>query len=509
MTEDLHKLIHSLRKGEKREFETSCYMQNRTQGYLVLYDLLNKLPSYTPLDKIEERIETELGKPSYDLSRIKGNLRDKLLDFLSRGHTSPLQQIYNYVGSADRLRLRKVFRLAQYALEEAKRIGWKYEEFDGLEAVFALELKLPQKFQSPNHQKEHDLIFKVKEELNSLRKERERVRQWVKEKNRRPPRISMLKIVSESSALDLNRKFLSRTGKAKAILIKRKAFTSLEEFQRAGSLSEKYIDFVASSVVFETERAELLLSEFRALALLMMEMRDYDGYLATLEKIRSLGEANRGVKTQADFTFCLFSVAYSYEFGSSLQGFSALEKAKASLVDFAEEIHSNFQLLFQYYVARLYFSFGQPKKAMKWVNEFYANKGEDANYPILFPHVSLLEILIYFERGNYSLVNSRMKALERYLRINSLDFAYFPVFLNGIKKVIQTPVLEQNEVYRELAQSLNSLRNDPYESRPFNHFDTVIFCESKYKSQPFPLLMGQKQSISNSNDKGTGSVIGL
>ena len=494
MTESLYRLIKSLTPVEKREFKKAFLMKSRTQDYYRLYDYLNTLRSFRGEKEVDQAAAENLGKPLEDMGRIKKNLRDKLFEYLVKSTKEPLNQIYHFLQAAQILRRKKIYELSVHALKRAKKIAWEFEEFDTLDTLYVFERKFPEAFQSKKLAEQLDHLKLAQSEIEGIEKVKDILRNWVKDKNLPGPKISLIETVLKNPLIASDRDYRTEKGKIKAIHIRRLATSLSEQWSLALPISIRYLRMIESSKAIHEEKEELMMNELWDLSSHYIILEDYHGYFSTLKQLKRLGEKYPSIQIRANYFSNLASIFFASEYGYPEIGFEALKSVYSDWDRTEIEIERKNILQLQFFIIRMLFTFQKFKKAMFWIEDFYAMSSRDGNYPILYPYVAIIELLILLELGDLDELTTRLKSLQRYLKNNPLEFEFFTIVVKTIQKIPGLPVLFRPDQYLESANALSELRNDSFQSRPFNYLQLDHYFESLGKNIPFGDNLKQKKN---------------
>lgn len=137
-------------------------------------------------------------------------------------------------------------------------------------------------------------------------------------------------------------------------------------------------------------------------------------------------------------------------------------------------------LVFYYKIACLYFSSGDNANSIHYlnliINEGYTDIREDIQC-----FARILCLIAHFELGNESLVQYQVKSVYRFLRKREDLHKVQEEVLKFVRRIpSMTPGSLQTE-FKELRNSLNKIKEDPFEKRPFLYLDIVSWLDSKLR----------------------------
>jgi hypothetical protein len=137
-------------------------------------------------------------------------------------------------------------------------------------------------------------------------------------------------------------------------------------------------------------------------------------------------------------------------------------------------------MVFYYKIACLYFSSGDNANAIHYlnliINEGYTDIREDIQC-----FARILCLIAHFELGNEALVQYQVKSVYRFLSKREDLHRVQQEVLKFVRRIpSMTPASLKTE-FANLRHSLNKIKQDPYEKRPFLYLDIVSWLECKLR----------------------------
>lgn len=135
---DLHKLITSLTKSEKRFFKLYCSIEGGSKNYLLLFDEIGKQKEYD-----EDKLKKKFSEKSFvrHLPVLKNELYNKIVSVLTHLHSgkSIESRIRRLVQETDVLLKKKLYVQAQRKLVKAKALCERHEKLYLFPDILAME----------------------------------------------------------------------------------------------------------------------------------------------------------------------------------------------------------------------------------------------------------------------------------------------------------------------------------------------------------------------------------
>lgn len=491
----LLQLIKSLSSIEKREFKTNYGRKNGNQGYLKLFDYLNKVSKGSFVaGKLESRVASALKLNSKELYRLKTDLKSNLFAFLSKTSKSPKKRIFSLYLSALELFSRRNYSLAKSAIREGKELAQVWEEFDLWKQLIQLEVKLPIRFQSSSINNEVKEIDKYLEEVSTLNNILDRIKDWLKDRKADSPKISLIDQLSSHPIL--KRENLPHTDKAKRLfyLANRRLASLQSDWEKSSQFSLNYICLIEDSIIFQLDSDGMVVEELSQVAHIYEVAGKQNAFWDILEKIKQYKPKTTIGKLKAFRAYYEPLIWRVADYGDVERGRTIIPIIRSKIREFEHELEDKYKIYFAFHAARFQFIAKEYKDSLLWIRYLFTFDKAGAAFEIFYPFALLLEVLCHCELKNHSLVDFLASSLKRKMTKKDHFLNYFTLVLNCIKIVMDHPATSAK---RKLERKLNNLtillNNYTDDYQPFNFLNPIPWVVSKIKGVPFELILQNDQ----------------
>ncbi len=189
--------------------------------------------------------------------------------------------------------------------------------------------------------------------------------------------------------------------------------------------------------------------------------------------INTIREMHKTKPTNKEIDLILFEDTFFFELESYIMGFQFdravchIESNQKNIDLFDKKMHSVNQQSKRYRIALSYFGANKFKEALIWINKII--KLDELKYrKDILSSVQLLNLLIHFELGNYSLIKNKIEFVSTYL--NKIDRLLYPerLMLETLSK-IKLSGKNKRDLFLELKFHLKVHFKT-------NHLDSYFFC---------------------------------
>ena len=156
--ESLHKLIKSLTSSEKRAFTIQTTIQSGDKNYLLLFELLDEMDSFSEESLLQALSEKKI---DFNLLSAQSYLQQKILDtlcYLSEQEITDAR-LNKFLFEAQILEKRGFFELADEILDKAQRLATKYHKHYHLIEILRQKGNLISKLSTKNIAQEIENVF--------------------------------------------------------------------------------------------------------------------------------------------------------------------------------------------------------------------------------------------------------------------------------------------------------------------------------------------------------------
>jgi hypothetical protein len=487
----LFQLVHSLEKGEKRNFK--LYMKRNSSNedlkVIQLFDVLDKMREYDDnviLAKIES-IKKE------QLANRKAHLYKQILASLRLLETNDNIdiQLHEQLDYARILYNKGLYIQSLKILDKAKENARAHNQYSFLIQILFLEKKI--------------------ESLHITRSLRDRAKDLREESSHVVDHIDLITQLS-NLALELYGWYINhghaRNEQDEQLLTQffqqhlppepskiqgfyQKlylyqsycwyAFIRLD-FLMYYRYTQKWVDlFHQDRFMIEIETAHYI-KGLHNLVSAHFDLKNYEGFDRTLHVFEEFANSEL-VKRNANNSIQTFVYLYIAKInrhfmqGTFKEGLDLVPFINEQLKEFAIYLDSHRILVFYYKIASLYFGSGDYENTIKYLSKIINWKVDLRND--LQCYARLLHLIAHYELGNFDLLEYLIKSVYRFMvKMENLGVVEEEIF-----KFIQSSFhLSPNKLHPEfekLLMKLKKLEGNPYAVRAFAYLDIISWLESK------------------------------
>ncbi|MBP7514494.1 MAG: hypothetical protein KA791_08105 [Flavobacteriales bacterium] len=495
---ELHDLIKSLTKSEKRFFKLHSALQSGPKNYLRMFEAIDRQKVYD-----EDEIKKTFAKETFikHLPSEKNHLYKLIMKALRAYHAeatvSGLLKIE--IKNIEILYDKALYEEANKTLHRAKRMARENERFYYWFELLNWEKQLLEEaYESGEFTKDLDAL--IEEERDVVEKLRNLTAYHILYSKinyvfrsggyvRTDEEHAMVEEISEHPLIKGKNTALSK--RAATICYYTQGFCqwakrdwrlSLEKFARVrqildehkqlkADLPKRYVRALQYIVQCQIELGEF--KEARENIRLMRQLPVQDGF--------------RGI----DIAVQVFHASYLGEL-RLLDRMAEHEKAIGlvdgilhGLEEYGHRLHKEHQLEFYFNLACAHFGAGQVNKALFWLNKVL-NDPEPTLRQDLFIYARLFNLLIHYELGNFDLLEYIVRSTHRFLNKRHRAHEVETLLMESIKKMAraQQPALKREHTL-SLKNGLEELMKDPNASTVLKYFDFVSWAESQVEGVSF------------------------
>ena len=506
-TDDLFRLIKSLEQAEKRYFKVFTTMHIKggdANNYSRLFDAIDSQETYDE-EKIRKQFEGE--KFLNQLHVAKNYLYNNILKSLRIYHSekSKLNELMDLLRDVQILYDKSLYKQCRKLLDKAKKIAVKYEKPAQILAILDWEKTLARtnayaeigEMELLNYYNDYkrtieeinniNEYWKLATELFLLRKKKGEIRN--KEDLKKFNQIIKNPLLKdESKAIT----FLSKTFYYNTLGL---YYLTNKDYHNLNKYCLKLVSHLESNP--DLFKEDNYVSALYNLLLVQIELKNFEGALGTISKLRSIN--SESVTMQAR----IFVTSYDTELnlylrtGEFEKGLALVTTIEEGLEKYKGKINSESELLFQYNIAYLFFGLGKLDDSLKWVNLIINNKDLTIRDDIQC-FARILNIIVHFELGNYDLIEYIVKSTRRYLSSKNTLNRFELTVLNHIRKLINTKTeSEKLAIYEEWKYELESMSGDFLEIKALEYFDFPAWIESKQSGSNIAGIIRKKWHRAN------------
>ncbi len=493
---DLHELVHSLTKSEKRYLKIQ--FGNQSRDYHELLDALLAQPVY---DEKELKVAYAGAPFLRHLAVSKQYLYDLILKTLDRIDSEHLEAAtYKQLAYARQLIRRNLAHQAIRQLRKARRTIVAHELYPAWLDLLSLEKQLLSTQSISNAWKVDNRTRIYEEERECLARMQNTNDYWwlntqlyqlqlqFQKARDASQREQLNTLIREPLLQDVAR---ATTFRSRVYFYQARAtyhFT-MGEPEAAYQYNHQFLELLESDPVHLQRNPDLYLGTLNNFLIDSLLLKKTDALRAGLEKLRAIPSRSAFSKLKR-IEARVFRQSYLLEINWALaerdfdRGRQLIPSLREGLDRFGRQMDKAHRVTFHYLIAYLYFCASDGSEALNWINLLLRDRKEGV-VPEIYAFNRWLNVLVHFDLGNYELLQSLLPSTRRYLRkkrpLYRTEQQLFR-FLQRAMNAVNTAAFREHCL--ELLESLQSLRQDQREQRVFNYIDLQYWLERKINPSP-------------------------
>jgi hypothetical protein len=220
--------------------------------------------------------------------------------------------------------------------------------------------------------------------------------------------------------------------------------------------------------------------------------------LQELGQFREIAELplTKNVELNLSYYYYAHSINWHFMEGTFTQGVQMVPDIEDFIDSNDIYLDNHIILVFYYKIACLYFGSGDHKNTVKYLNKVINYKDTELRSDIQC-FARILNLIAHFEMQNFELIEYLVKSTYRFLsKMEDLhrtqrELLYF------LRRLPTISADKLNDAFWELLCVLKSLKQDPYEKRPFLYLDIISWLESKISGITVQEVIRQKRLNGN------------
>jgi len=219
---------------------------------------------------------------------------------------------------------------------------------------------------------------------------------------------------------------------------------------------------------------------------LALKINKIDESKELLKKLKLIIQVDRDKVNEND-SFKIFELTTSAELtllkesGENEKGLALIPAIEEGLKKYDNKLSSMRKAFFYFSISTLYFSNNQFKPALQWINKLLNNIDIDRTQDI-HCMAQLYNLIIHLELGNHDLLPYTLRSTQRYLETRNKVYKFESLFLTFVNDTLKKrKEMSDFELHTKLAEDLNGLRNDPFETPAFEYFDFSQWASDKVR----------------------------
>ncbi|MGK0391726.1 MAG: hypothetical protein ACI94Y_004493 [Maribacter sp.] len=484
----LYDLVHTLSKSEKR------YIKVQASGEKDYIHLLDALLTQKTFDENKLINDNDGANFLKHLAVNKRYLYELLLESLARfGQKTLEDKILEKITATNVLIEKGLFTAAFSKLRKGQKIAKKYEFFELQIMLTSIEKKLLSQRQFKKQ--DDDVIYQIfNVEVNSLEQLKNTNEYWYIAQKATQFQIRFQKIQNKEQqelfeSLTRSPKFhdlsLATNFKSKFYFYQANAIYQfmLGNVEKAYETNSRFLDLLEAHPHFLRLYAEQYLATLNNMLIDSLVIGKYDILEKGIERLEMTLERPE-FKSIKDIESRVFRQRYLLLINWSLsqKDFEKVLKwvpdIEAGLDRFGKKIEKHHRVTFYYLVAYLLFQNNRYDQAIQWNNLILNDPKEDVVKEI-FHFSRILNLLIHYELGNYTLLESLLLSTPKYLKSRRAIYATEKALFRFLRKLLNAiNKTAQQELIADFKNEIHTLFQLPNEKRVFNYLDLRLWIGS-------------------------------
>lgn len=494
---ELHDLVKSLTKSEKRFFKLHSALQSGEKNYLRIFDAVDRQKVYD-----EEALKKAFAKETFikHLPSEKNHLYKLILKALRAYHaeSSVSGILKQEIKNIEILYQKALYTECNKLLHRAKRIARENERFYYWFELLSWEkMLLEEAYESGEFTKDLDAL--IEEEREVIEKLRNLAAYHILYSKinyvfrsggyvRTDDEHAMVEEISEHPLIKGKNTALSR--RAATICYYTQGFcqwakrdwrTSLQKFTRVKEILDEN----------PTIKADLPKRYIRTLHYIIngqIELKDLKSASANIAMMRELpgspGFIGPNIETQIFVTSHLSELRLLARAGDFESAMNMVDDILQGMEAIGSGLHKEHELEFYLALAYVHFGAGQMNKALFWLNKVL-NDNEPTLRQDIFTYARLFNLVVHYELGNYDLLEYIVRSTQRFLSKHHRAHKVELGLVDAIKKLARATKDEvRSELFKGLEAHLEELFKDPNESLVLKYFDVRSWVRGHVEGLP-------------------------
>lgn len=489
---ELHDLIRSLTKSEKRFFKLHSALQSGDKNYLRIFEAVDKQKVYD-----EEALKKVFARETFikHFPSEKNHLYKLVLKALRAYHSeaSVSGLLKQEIKNIEILYDKALYTEANKTLHRAKRVAKDNEKFYYWFELLNWEKQLLEEaYESGEFTKDLDAL--IDEEREVIEKLRNLTAYHILYSKinyvfrsggyvRTDEEAAMVEEISEhplikgkNTALSMRAATICYYTQGFCQWARRDWQTSLEKFSRVKQILDDHPQL----------RMDLQKRYVRTLQYIVqcqIELGHHDQARANIRQLRQLhtqpGFGGLDIAVQVFHASYLSELRSFDRTGDFVRASELIEPILQGLEEYGPRLHKEHQLEFYFSLACVHFGADQVNKSLFWLNKVL-NDPEPTLRQDIFVYARLFNLVIHYELGNYDLLEYIVRSTHRFLSKRHRAHQVETLLIESVKKLARaTQPNVKRDLFKALYDGLVELMADPNESTVLKYFDVLSWAGSK------------------------------
>ena len=465
---NLFLLVKSLSKAEKRYFKLFCQGKKAYENYWQLFREIDTQDVYDEAVLRKRLAGSSLGR---QLPVAKHHLYHLLLKTLRNyyGKVSKAAEVRDGLRNVEILLDRELPELAEKELDRIHKIASRYElQVEGM-AIHSLRRRLLL-MQRP-------LPFTTLQQV--LEEEKSLIQQLADQQRLWEITLSIFSIPPDDNSL-LDEAVLSpdRPASLQGNTLKHHIYYTYHTIRGDSKLGSQWLEKLIALLEEQPHRIEddpspyiTALNNYLSYHIFRKEYDQVDSILEKIHSIPNRYRLNIQRKVAVKYRLRTYNVELemyrdtaNYEKGRTL-----IEEIKGFLAAEKRTVPNDYFMQFWYQFAYIFFMSRDFNAALQWVNEILQSRFRQVR-PDLESYARLLNLMIHFELGNYSVLRYAVVSTRRFLNKKGKMESFEKLLLQFFSKACNSPKAEHGALLQKLEADLAPVLNQ-------QHLDYLNFID--------------------------------
>lgn len=495
---ELHSLIKSLTKSEKRFFKLNSSLQSGEKNYLKIFDFIEKQKQYNE-DELKELFKDETFIKH--LPSEKNHLYRLILKSLRAYYSdhSVSSQLKQEIKNVEILYRKALYKECGKFVKRSKRLAEEYEKFYYWFELINWEKRLLEEAYESGVFTTNldDLIVEEAGVIEKLRNLAEyhilysRINYIFRSGGftRNEQEREIVSEIENNHLIKGKNTALSTRATTICYYIKGVCSASKRDYSNALIFFNKAKSILTLKSKIRDDLQQRYISILNFLMTCYIDTYDFDNATKVVNEIIDLN--GKKAFNAIDSKVRIFTATYignlqlfnrKGEFEKSIELISEIEQG---IERYGDKINKEKQLLFTYNIAYAYFGISDYRSALKYINKVL-NDNEKQLRQDIYSFSRIFNLIIHFELQNLDFLEYELKSAARYLNKYEKDYQVEKLFISNIKLLAREEDLEaQKSIFRNFEVKLQELLKIERENVILEYFDIIAWVSSKLTDHSF------------------------
>lgn len=502
VSDNLHRLIKSMSKPEKRYFKvfSSRHVIGENNNYLILFDAIDKQDEYDEVKLLKKfKDKSFINRFSISKNRLYAAILKSLDSFHS--NSSVEAQLQRQLHAVEILYHKSLYDQSLKLLHSARKVAEKHEKLTILADISKWEKRIYEKDNYEELGGEKALNDMLKEDrelmttLNSFNelwniKSRIFTHLYQQGKVRNASELDQLKKIIDDATDRLKGKQGSTENSYLLNHIHSAYYFAVGDYNACYPYLEDNLKLIDKKPHLFSEEPNIYISVLANSIYVGMRLGKWNEALKNVDKLRKLPQKLEIQKSE-DLDIRLFALAKSTELtlyaqsGEFEKGYELIPSIEEGLVKYEGKLSSVRKAHFYFNIAVVLFGLEKYHESLKWVNQLLNNVEIDKTRDI-HCMAQIMNLIIHLELGNKSLLPYALRSTQRFLETRKKVYRFENVVLDFVNEILKKRQSKADEeLFANLATDLAKLKEDSFERTVFEYFDFLAWAKSKVDGKKY------------------------